>query len=744
MAKKKTENINHDENPENIEITGGGITVDEQITYTLRENYMPYAMSVIVSRALPEIDGFKPSHRKLLYTMYNMGLLSGARMKSANVVGQTMKLNPHGDAAIYDTMVRLSRGNETLLHPYVDSKGNFGKSYSRDMMYAASRYTEVKLAAICEELFADIGKETVDFVDNYDSTMKEPTLFPTRFPSILVNSNIGIAVGMASAICPFNLAEVCETTARLVKDPQHDVISTLKAPDFRTGGYLIYDEKTTRQIYETGRGSFRVRSKYDYDDGDHCLEITEIPPSTTVEAIIDKIVELMKVGKLREISAVRDESDKKGLRLAIDVKRGNDPEKLMTKLFRLTPLEDNFACNFTLLVHGTPRLMGVRDILLEWIEFRRDCIIRRTKFDLSGKQQRLHLLEALAKILLDIDKAIKIVRDTEQERDVVPNLMIGFGIDETQANYIAEIKLRHLNREYILNRLAEKDQLNADIDELNSVLGSKTAVDKIIIHEQADVAKKYAQARLTKIIYDKPEEFSAEPEKLSDYPVTVFFTRDGYFKKITPASLRMSGEQKLKDGDEIIETIECKNDANLLFFTNQHQAYKCHVADFADSKASVIGDYVAAQLGMDEGETAIALVVSADYAGHVVMFYENGKAARVPLSTFETKLNRRKLSNAYSRKQALVAIKAAPQPTEFAVFSSGGRLLMLNSDFISEKQAKDALGVAVMTLKKGAVVTKVALADTLPLENIHRFRARNLPASGGILREDDLSEQLRL
>ena len=403
MAKKKTENINHDENPENIEITGGGITVDEQITYTLRENYMPYAMSVIVSRALPEIDGFKPSHRKLLYTMYNMGLLSGARMKSANVVGQTMKLNPHGDAAIYDTMVRLSRGNETLLHPYVDSKGNFGKSYSRDMMYAASRYTEVKLAAICEELFADIGKETVDFVDNYDSTMKEPTLFPTRFPSILVNSNIGIAVGMASAICPFNLAEVCETTARLVKDPQHDVISTLKAPDFRTGGYLIYDEKTTRQIYETGRGSFRVRSKYDYDDGDHCLEITEIPPSTTVEAIIDKIVELMKVGKLREISAVRDESDKKGLRLAIDVKRGNDPEKLMTKLFRLTPLEDNFACNFTLLVHGTPRLMGVRDILLEWIEFRRDCIIRRTKFDLSGKQQRLHLLEALAKILLDIE-----------------------------------------------------------------------------------------------------------------------------------------------------------------------------------------------------------------------------------------------------------------------------------------------------------------------------------------------------
>lgn len=729
---------------ENVEIADAGITMETPITEALRVNFMPYAMSVIVSRALPEIDGFKPAHRKLLYTMYNMGLLTGHRQKSANVVGETMKLNPHGDAAIYETMVRMARGNESLLHPYVDSKGNFGKSYSRDMAYAAARYTEVKLAPIAAELFADINKDTVDFVDSYDNRMKEPALLPATFPAILVNYNLGIAVGMASAICPFNLAEVCETTVSLIKDPGHDILSTLKAPDFPGGGLLLYDEATLREIYESGRGTIRVRSVYQHVRQGNRIEITEIPPTTTVEAIMDKIAELVRQGRIRDINDMRDETDLKGLRLTLDLKRGVDAEKLMQKLFRMTPLEDTFSCNFNLLIDGNPKQLGVRDILYEWTEFRRGCIRRRVAYDLKGKLDRLHLLEGLAKILLDIDKAILIVRETEEEKDVVPNLMIGFAVDETQANYIAEIKLRHLNREYIVNRLAEIDSLKADIADLTDTLGSKKRIDRIIMLEQAEVAKKYAQPRRTRILYEPVAAYEEEEEKLPDYPVTVFFTGEGYFKKITPLSLRMGGEQKLKEGDRVITEVECKNDDHLIFFTNYRAAYKCRVNDFDDVKASVIGDYVASTLGMQEGETAVAMAVTSDYAGHILFFYRSGKVAKVPMNAYETKLNRKKLANAFNAKNELVAAFVCETDTEFAMFSSAGRMLLVNSALVPVKQAKDTLGVNIMTLKKDAYIKYVTYAADLELISPHRYRNRTLPSMGGIVREEDIIEQLSL
>lgn len=729
---------------DNVEIADAGITIETPITEALRVNYMPYAMSVIVSRALPEIDGFKPAHRKLLYTMYNMGLLTGHRQKSANVVGETMKLNPHGDDAIYETLVRMSRGNETLLHPYVDSKGNFGKSYSRDMAYAASRYTEVRLADIASQLFGDIGKDTVDFVDSYDNRMKEPSLLPTTFPAILVNYNLGIAVGMASAICSFNLAEVCETAVALIKDPGHDITTTLKAPDFSGGGLLLYDEAVIREIYETGRGSVRIRSIYEYVKQGNRIEITEIPPTTTVEAVMDKIAELVKQGRVREIGDMRDETDLKGMRLTLDLKRGTDPEKLMQKLFKLTPLEDTFSCNFNLLIDGNPVQLGVRGILTEWTDFRRGCIRRRVAHELKGKEDRLHLLEGLSKILLDIDKAIQIVRETEEEKDVVPNLMIGFAVDEGQAEYIAEIKLRHLNREYILNRLSEIDALKAAIVDLKETLGSKKKIDHIIMKEQADVAKKYVQPRRTKILYETVDDYEEEEETIPDYAVTVFFTREGYFKKITPQSLRMSGEHKLKEGDGILMTVECKNDDHLIFFTNYRSAYKCRVNDFDDVKASVIGDYVASSLGMLEGETAVAMAVTSSYSGHILFFYRNGKVAKVPTNAYETKLNRKKLANAYNIKNDLVNAFVCEADTEFALFSSAGRMLLINSALVPVKQAKDTLGVNIMTLKKDAYIRDVRPAAGLELASPHRYRNRTLPSTGAILREEDIAQQLSL
>ncbi len=745
MAKKKEPVVKRvDAIGDDVEISGAGLTVETPIVDTVRQNFMPYAMSVIISRALPEIDGFKPSHRKLLYTMYLMGLLTGHRMKSANVVGQTMKLNPHGDGAIYETMVRLARGNESLLHPYVDSKGNFGKAYSRDMAYAASRYTEVKLAEISGQLFADITKDTVDFIDNYDNTMKEPTLLPVTFPSILVNSNIGIAVGMASAICPFNLAEVCETTAALIKNPNHDVATTLKAPDFPGGGELLYDPQVIQQIYDTGRGSVRVRCRYSYVKQNNAIEITEIPSSTTIEAIMDKIAEHVKAGKIRELNDMRDETDLKGLRLTLDLKRGVDPEKLIQKLFKITPLEDSYACNFTILINGMPRLVGVREILHEWIQFRRGCVRRRTAYELKGKEERLHLLNGLAKILLDIDKAVRIVRETEEEREVVPNLMIGFAIDEIQANYIAEIRLRQLNREYILNRTAEIDKLREDIAELRDILADQKRVDKIILTEQAEVAKKYVQPRRTSISYEPTGDYVEEEEAIPDYPVSIFYTAEGYFKKITPQSLRMSGEQKLKENDSIIFTRECKNDTQLLFFTNQRQVYKARANDFEDGKASLIGDYVASKLEMAEGETPVAFASTDDYSGHILFFYDNGKVAKVPMQSYETKLNRKKLANAFCAKAELVRAVVLEEEQEFAVYSSGGRMLLVNSALVPVKQAKDTLGVQVMTLKKNCVVERVLDAGRLELSDPHRYRTRNLPASGAILREEDVAEQYTL
>ena len=725
-------------------IENAGVMIEQPIVTTLESNYMPYAMSVIVSRAIPEIDGFKPSHRKLLYTMYKMGLLTGARTKSANVVGQTMKLNPHGDAAIYETMVRMSRGCEALLHPYVDSKGNFGKAYSRDMAYAASRYTEVKLDAIAAELFRDIDEDTVDMVDNYDNTQKEPTLFPVTFPSILVNSNIGIAVGMASSICPFNLAEVCDTTIALLKNPGHDILETLRAPDFPGGGYIVYNEDDLRKIYATGRGGVRVRSRWSYDKANNCIDVTEIPPTATVEAIMDKIVDLVKGGKIREIADMRDETDLSGLKLTLDLKRGADPDALMRKLFRITPLEDTFSCNFNVLIAGMPRVCGVKELIEEWAAFREGCVKRRVYHQLGKKKEKLHLLMGLKKILLDIDKAIRIVRETAEEREVVPNLMIGFGIDEVQAEYVAEIKLRQLNREHILKRVEETDQLKKEIAGMEEILADRKKVRAIIIDELRAVSKKYAKPRKSLLYYPSGED-EEEPESLvPDYPVHLFFTREGYFKKITPQSLRMSGEQKLKEGDAVAREVEATNNTDLLFFTDRQQVYKAKASDFDDGKASVLGDYIPAKLGMDEGESAVYMAVTADYAGYMLFFFENGKAAKVDLSGYATKTNRKKLLGAYSDASPLAACFQIEGGEDFLMISSSGRMLLANAGAVSSKTTRTTQGVAVMTQKKNHRVASVKPFSEGMLANPHRFRTKTLPAAGMMPREEDYGEQLTL
>lgn len=741
--KKKPVETEITEEQLNAHIIGAGEVVTQNITQTLETNFMPYAMSVIVSRAIPEIDGFKPSHRKLLYTMYKMGLLNGNRVKSANIVGRTMQLNPHGDAAIYETMVRLSRGNESLLHPYVDSKGNFGKAYSKNMVFAASRYTEAKLESIAAELFRDIDKDTVDFVDNYDATMQEPTLLPVSFPSVLVNANTGIAVGMASSICSFNLREICETTIGLIKNPDFDVMETLKAPDFIGGGKIIYDERQMSEIYRTGRGGFKVRAKYEYDKSNNCIDITEIPPTTTAEAIIDKIIERVKANAIREISDIRDETDKKGLKITIDLKRGTDADKLMQKLYKMTPLEDTFSCNFNVLIAGVPQVLGVADMLLEWIAFRTECVNRRVYFDLTKAKDKLHLLLGLQKILLDIDKAIKIVRETEEEAEVVPNLMIGFGIDKIQAEYVAEIKLRHLNREYILKRLNDVEDLKKQIEDMEDILANKSRVKKIIVNELKNIADKYGKDRRSEIIYaQEVEEEKVEIEEIPDYAVTLFFTKEGYFKKITPLSLRMSGEHKLKENDEIISTVETTNSTELLFFTNKCQVYKSRANEFDDTKASALGDFVASKLSMEEGETAISMVVLKEYKGYMLFFFENGKVAKVDISAYETKTNRKKLIKAYSDKSPLVAAVYVPQDKELVMKSTAGRYLLFNSGAISAKTTKDSQGVAVMSLKKGHRVESVNDVKEGQFAKPGRYRTKTLPANGAILSAEDQGEQL--
>lgn len=728
----------------NAYIEGSGTVVEERITDTLRQNYMPYAISVIVSRALPEIDGFKPSHRKLLYTMYTMGLLKGNRTKSANIVGQTMKLNPHGDAAIYETMVRLSRGNEALLHPYVDSKGNFGKAYSRDMAYAASRYTEAKLDAICNELFRDIDKDTVDFVPNYDNTLTEPTLLPATFPTILVNANVGIAVSMASAVCPFNLTEVCETAIAYLKNPAHDPISTLKGPDFPGGGFILYDENELRKIYETGRGSIKIRSKYSFDKSANCIEVTEIPATTTIEAIMDKIIELIKAGKITEISYIRDETDLSGLKIAIDIKRGVDPDKLMQKLFRLTPLQDSYACNFNILIGGMPKVMGINEILEEWTAFRKECIKRRVYFDLNKKKEKLHLLKGLKKILLDIDKAIKIVRETEEENDVVPNLMIGFGIDEIQAEYVAEIKLRHLNREYIIGRIDEIEQLEKDIAEMEGILSDEKKVKAIIISELKDVIKKYGQPRKTMFFYAGDIAEEDVEEDIPDLPVTVFLSESGYFKRITPQSLRMSSEQKLKEGDRIILEQETTTKADLLFFTDKCQVYKSKVNNFENTKASALGEYVPAKLGFDDGENLLGMIITTDYSGHIMMVFENGKAAKVPLSAYETKTNRKKLSNAYSSKSPLVSIIPECDNSSIYVHTTNSRAIIFDSALILPKSTRDTQGVQVITLKAKAAVDRAEKLPAEKLESMKKYVVKSVPSAGSILKDEDDPNQMKL
>ncbi len=744
--KKKTDDVEHlSDLPENAHIAGAGEVEQQEITYTLRENYMPYAMSVIMSRAIPEIDGFKPSHRKLLYTMYKMGLLTGGLIKSANIAGQTMRLNPHGDAAIYDTMVRLSRGNEALLHPYVESKGNFGKAYSTDIECAASRYTEAKLAPIAAELFRDIDKDTVDFVDNYDATMKEPTLLPVTFPSILVNNNLGIAVGMASNICSFNLQEVCDTTIALMKDPDHDILSTLKAPDFPSGGQLVYRREDLQKIYDTGRGSIRVRSVYHYDKSNNCIEITQIPYSTSIEAIITKVIEVAKSGKVKEINDIRNETDKKGLKITIDLKRSMDPDKLMNRLFTLTPLEDSFGCNFNVLIGGVPQVMSVRGLLQEWIAFRMESVSRRVYYDLSKAKERLHLLKALEKILLDIDKAIRIVRETDEEAEVVPNLMIGFGIDQVQAEYVAEIKLRHLNREYILKRLDDVSDLEKTVADLEETLKSKNRIRRIIIDELQAVAKKYGQPRRTQLIYatDIVAEQEEEPA-VADYACTLFFTREGYFKKITPQSLRMSGEHKLKEGDEITQTVETSNNRDLLFFSDQCAVYKSHASDFKDTKTSVMGDYIPAKLGFAEGEGTRYMAVLSEYTGYMLFFYENGKVAKVEMSAYSTKTNRRKLIGAYSDKSPLIAVFCVPTDGEFVLTSTSGRRLLLHTGAIAPKSTRSTIGVQVMTLKGRHTLQSVAPYVPGSLTKENRYRTKTLPAAGAMPQAEDFGEQLTL
>ena len=723
-------------------IENAGVVIDEKITDTLINNYMPYAISVIVSRALPEIDGFKPSHRKLLYTMYKQGLLTGKRTKSANVVGETMKLNPHGDGAIYETMVRLARGNETLLHPYVDSKGNFGKQYSRDMAYAASRYTEVKLDPICNELFGDIDKNTVDFVPNYDNSTTEPTLLPAKFPTILVNSNMGIAVSMASNICPFNLKEVCETCISLIKNPEHDIISTLKGPDFPGGGFMLYDEDEMKEILESGRGSIKLRAKWNYDKSANCIEITEIPYSTTIEAIMEKTIDLVKTGKIREISYIRDETGLDGLKIAIDLKRGTDPEKLMNKLFRLTPLQDSFACNFNVLIGGTPKVMGVREILNRWIDFREDCVKRRLTFDLDKMKKKLHLLKGLAKILLDIDKAIRIIRETEEENDVVSNLMIGFGIDEIQAEYVAEIKLRHLNREYILKRTQETDDLEKNIAETEDIISSSKKMQKIIVEELKEIIKKYSKPRNTLFFYKNDIAEDDIEDDVPDYMVNLFLSESGYFKKITAQSLRMSSEHKLKEGDRMIYHKESTNSAELLFFTNQCQVYKAKVSTFDDTKASVLGDYVPAKLGFDEGEEVTFMVHTTDYKGYMLYFFENGKAAKVPLNVFETKTNRKKLAKAYSDKSKVVKMMYLPEDTDVLLRASTGKAVAFNTVLIAPKVTRDTQGVQAITLRKNAVLESVAKVEPDMQEQLKKYYVKNIPAVG--INDKDIVESGQL
>ena len=717
--------------------------VEQPITDTLETNYMPYAMSVIVSRAIPEIDGFKPSHRKLLYTMYKMGLLTGARTKSANIVGQTMRLNPHGDAAIYDTMVRLSKGYGALLTPFVDSKGNFGKSYSRDMSWAAPRYTEAKLSAICGEIFKDIDSDTVDFVDNYDNTMKEPALLPTTFPNILVSANSGIAVGMASQFCGFNLKEVCDTTVAYLKNPDCDLTETLLAPDFPTGGELIFDTDAIRDIYNTGRGSVRVRAKYRYVKDQNLLEIYEIPYSTTVEAILDKVAELIKAGKAKEISDMRDETDLSGLKLAIDLKRGVDPDKLMAKLYKLTPLEDAFACNFNVLIAGSPKVLGVRQILEEWTAWRTDSVKRRIFFVLGKKKEKLHLLKGLKRILLDIDKAIRIIRETEEEAEVIPNLMIGFGIDQIQAEYVAEIKLRNINKEYILKRTRETDALRDEIDDLEDLLNSPKRVKKVIVEELNAAAKKYGESRRTSIVY--PHEitsYTPEEEQKEEYPVTVFLSREGYFKKITPASLRMNSEQKFKEGDALRQSFETTSNAEVMFFTDQCQVYKTRLGEFDDAKASVLGDYLPTKLKMDAGENVIFMVLPGpDYAGSLLFFYENGKVARIEMKAYQTASNRRKLTGAYSDKSPLACIRRLDEDCELAVYSNEPRCLIFHTALLAPKTTRSAQGVAVMTLKPKYHLETVLLSEETSITNRTRYRVRAIPAAGALVREEDSEDQ---
>ena len=719
-----------------------GSTTEQAISETLEINYMPYAMSVIVSRAIPEIDGFKPSHRKLLYTMYKMGLLNGGRTKSANIVGQTMRLNPHGDAAIYETMVRLARGNETLLHPFVDSKGNFGKVYSRDMAYAAARYTEAKLDSICGEIFKDIDCDTVDMVDNYDATMKEPSLLPTTFPNVLVSANQGIAVGMASNICSFNLKEVCDTTIALMKNPDHDILETLPGPDFSTGGQLLFDEATPREIYTTGRGSFKLRAKWHYVKEGNLIEITEIPYSTATEVIMDKVAELIKSGKIKEISDMRDETDLGGLKLTIDLKRGAEPEKLMQKLFRLTPLQDSFPCNFNILIAGMPRVMGIGEILNEWVAWRTDCVKRRIFFQIGKKEDRLHLLKGLERILLDIDKAIRIIRETELESEVVPNLMIGFGIDEIQANYVAEIKLRNINKEYILKQTRAIDDLEREIDELRNILNSGRRLKNVIIKELEEVSKKFGKDRLTEIVYETQEIAEEEEEdQVPDYPVTVFVSKEGYLKKITAQSLRMSGEQKFKEGDILAFSKETSNKDEILVFTDQFQCYKARLNDFADGKASQLGDYLPQKLGFDPEEHVVQVILADGYKGFVLFFFENGKVAKVPLSAYETKTNRKKLTGAYSDKSPVKVIVALNEDAQMAVYSSDGRCAIFSTAQLLPKTTRNTQGVAVMTLKKKAVLERAVELSTSGIVNESRYRSKTIPTAGALVKPEDLGQQ---
>ena len=718
-----------------------GSTTEQAISETLELNYMPYAMSVIVSRAIPEIDGFKPSHRKLLYTMYKMGLLTGGRTKSANIVGQTMRLNPHGDAAIYETMVRLAKGNETLLHPFVDSKGNFGKVYSRDMAYAAARYTEAKLDPICAEVFKDIDSDTVDMVDNYDATMKEPALLPTTFPNVLVSANQGIAVGMASNICSFNLREVCDTAIALMKNPDHDILETLPGPDFSTGGELLFDEAATREIYSTGRGSFKLRAKWRYVKDGNLIEITEIPYTTATEVIMDKVAELIKAGKIKEIADMRDETDLGGLKLTIDLKRGVDPEKLMQKLFRLTPLQDSFPCNFNILIAGMPRVMGVGEILDEWTAWRTDCVKRRIFFQVQKKEDRLHLLKGLERILLDIDKAISIIRETELENEVVPNLMIGFGIDEIQANYVAEIKLRNINKEYILKQTRAIDDLEGEIADLRDTLNSPRKLKNVIIKELQAVADKFGQPRRTEILYDAQEAVPEEEDDVPDYGVTVFVSKEGYLKKMTAQSLRMSGEQKFKEGDSLSFSRETTNRAEFLVFTDRYQCYKSRLSDFDDGKASQLGDYLPQKLGFEAGENLVALVLCGDYKGFILFFFENGKAAKVPLSAYETKTNRKKLTGAYSDKSPLIKAVALDADEQMVVYSTDGRAAIFSTAQLLPKTTRNTQGVAVMTLKKKATLRDAVLLTQSGIVNESRYRTKTIPSAGAVLKEEDSAEK---